>query len=1308
MFSFIKSHKKSKLLMILTAIIICLAIWGGLNAINAFAGTDNSDKVSRVFFYTTDTNEKDVFISSATIDELKNSSYYGGNKTTNNNYYASLVDAMPAVTYMEGKGITIPDFIKYMTGKSSVANADKISFDAGDDFGCKMTDAITAAYSPNSYNKLYGATRYYYQGLYEAFSDNVITETEANALQQQAVEMPVYLGIETAGGRVMYLSDEIAANGGKLTGCLANSLTSEDALRLVVPMSAKDLYDEGSTATTANQSKKWICQIRIKDSNPVINSQGTVAKPKCKMVLDGTTLKITFSCDTEGAEIYHSLDIDGDSVYYSTVPENEYDGKTIEIKNYDASNPQTIYFRAVKEGYSDAGIITVNTGDYELPTVDSEPNFIYALNTESAEFTVDESVKFSAGLTADSDCKVYGMEYQVKVPAAYFKVDSVKVVPGWQYGIASVGDNKVLTFICLNTDGIDLQANKSLDFAEITLTPLTTGNAEITIGEKVITKQDSSVYANINGNGVSAEINGKSSEEQPASVWDGTADYSWYNRTDTEFHIQTAEELAGLAYIVNQGEKLQLDGESAPQQEFFTGKTIYLDNDIYLNEHKLYGEDSNAKQWISIAGGDATNDNGAIFDGTFDGQNHTVYNMYIYTNVAHTEYLGRNRGLFGITAECATIKNVTVQDGYIKSNRSLGAIVGKTGCLRNDSYDSTRDGDGTNIINCHNVNTTIIGTDSKGTGGICGSAWNYSVIRQCSNSGSVSNTSSYPAGGIAGENEYLVEECFNTGNISAGRNAGGIVGSNKTGISEINNCYNTGKITGTNAGGITGYQVGKSANCYNAGEVSGTQSGAVFGQQSSALSNSNNYYLNTATVGIGDLTIGDDSTTAVDSDRLKALAPTLGSAYVDDTTGINSGYPILKWQKTDYANIEYAMVLESSQASVKAGDTFKIKVILTADDIADFGGAQGVISYDSKYVKYIDGNSNDGFEFADNNGKITFAGYGEPKAVNGGKYIILSLNFKALDDLTGTNNAVFGLSEALVAINGLPVGKEVESTGVTVSVVGDEAGGGGGGAIGGGDIAAETYLVTFMDGDSKLDSKKVEAGKTVSKPNDPVKDYYNFKGWYTDKECTKAYDFSKKVNGDLILYAGWIPHNCLAFTDIDGHWARDSICFVVENNLFNGTSNTLFSPNSNMTRAMLVTVLWRLEGRPIQATDSNFTDVVAGSYYEEAVDWANANGIVKGISETQFAPNDNVLREQIAAIMARYAQYKGYDVADRADLSQYADSNAISQYAYENMQWCCANGLINGDVDNKLMPQGNATRAEVAAILDRFVNNITK
>ena len=174
------------------------------------------------------------------------------------------------------------------------------------------------------------------------------------------------------------------------------------------------------------------------------------------------------------------------------------------------------------------------------------------------------------------------------------------------------------------------------------------------------------------------------------------------------------------------------------------------------------------------------------------------------------------------------------------------------------------------------------------------------------------------------------------------------------------------------------------------------------------------------------------------------------------------------------------------------------------------------------------------------------------------------------------------------------------------------------------------------------------------------------------------------------------------FTDVnEDDWYYEAVQYVSENDLMNGTG-TGFEPDSAMTRAMLVTVLYRLENPEKAERTHNFTDVANEEWYAEAVAWAAESGVVNGVSETEFAPNDNITREQMATILFRYAQFKGYDTANTAELSQFTDFAAISDWALSALQWANADALIQGTSETTLSPQSTTTRAQVATILMRF------
>ncbi len=183
----------------------------------------------------------------------------------------------------------------------------------------------------------------------------------------------------------------------------------------------------------------------------------------------------------------------------------------------------------------------------------------------------------------------------------------------------------------------------------------------------------------------------------------------------------------------------------------------------------------------------------------------------------------------------------------------------------------------------------------------------------------------------------------------------------------------------------------------------------------------------------------------------------------------------------------------------------------------------------------------------------------------------------------------------------------------------------------------------------------------------------------------------------------------LPFHDVtEGDWFYEAVRCAYETGLMDGVGDNLFAPNSQTTRAQLVTILYRLEGEPEVSGTSGFTDVEAGTWYTDAVAWAAANGIVNGVSETEFAPGKDITREQLATILFRYAEAKGYDVSARADLSAYTDADQIQSYAAESVAWAVAEGLIQGFEDNTLRPAGNATRAQIATILMRFCEGVAK
>ena len=182
-----------------------------------------------------------------------------------------------------------------------------------------------------------------------------------------------------------------------------------------------------------------------------------------------------------------------------------------------------------------------------------------------------------------------------------------------------------------------------------------------------------------------------------------------------------------------------------------------------------------------------------------------------------------------------------------------------------------------------------------------------------------------------------------------------------------------------------------------------------------------------------------------------------------------------------------------------------------------------------------------------------------------------------------------------------------------------------------------------------------------------------------------------------------VPEQVGSFTDVDtADWFAEAVQYMLDNKMMNGITDTTFGPDNTTTRGMIVTILYRLEGEP-DAAASNFTDVAANMYYADAVAWAQANNIVNGITTTTFGPDNAITREQMAAILYRYAIYKGYYTANQSNLSaQFSDYNQISSYAVVPMSWAHANGIIAGTTATTLNPTGTATRAQITVMLARF------
>ena len=248
-----------------------------------------------------------------------------------------------------------------------------------------------------------------------------------------------------------------------------------------------------------------------------------------------------------------------------------------------------------------------------------------------------------------------------------------------------------------------------------------------------------------------------------------------------------------------------------------------------------------------------------------------------------------------------------------------------------------------------------------------------------------------------------------------------------------------------------------------------------------------------------------------------------------------------------------------------------------------------------------------------------------------------------------------------------------------------------------------TYVTLTFDpnGGSALSALRLARGSTVDLARYvPERSGHVFTGWYADAALTQPVKSVTLTTGTTV-YAGWRAEApALPFTDVGaGDWFRDDVQYVYDRGLMTGMTADRFAPNEGMTRAMLVTVLWRQAGSPVVNYAMDFSDVAEGAWYAEAVRWAASEGVVGGYGDGRFGPNDPITREQLATILFRHLV--GGGAADLAEwLQPYADADQISAYALSAMQWAVGHGVVKGDGE-QLDPQGTATRAQVAAMLHR-------
>lgn len=277
---------------------------------------------------------------------------------------------------------------------------------------------------------------------------------------------------------------------------------------------------------------------------------------------------------------------------------------------------------------------------------------------------------------------------------------------------------------------------------------------------------------------------------------------------------------------------------------------------------------------------------------------------------------------------------------------------------------------------------------------------------------------------------------------------------------------------------------------------------------------------------------------------------------------------------------------------------------------------------------------------------------------------------------------------------------------------------------GGGSSGSATYTVSVdssRHGDVTVSPKSASKGDTVTITVKPDDGYELDDLTVTDKDGDSIklkdkgdgrFTFTmpaSKVTVEAVFTALEQEEEQPLFSDVaEDDWYYDAVAYVAENGIMSGTDGSRFSPNGTLTRAMLSQILYAMEDKPAVSGAATFSDVAAGAWYSDAVNWTAAQGIVAGMGENSFAPDAPVTREQLSLILYGYARYKGYDTSASVSLSGYADRDSVAVWAADSMGWAVSEGLISGRPGGYLDPAGTATRAEVAQILMNFCEDLAR
>ena len=755
-------------------------------------------------------------------------------------------------------------------------------------------------------------------------------------------------------------------------------------------------------------------------------------------------------------------------------------------------------------------------------------------------------------------------------------------------------------------------------------------------------------------------------------TWDGTADTSWYDENETEFHLQTAKQLAGMAKLVND------------DTANFKDKTVYLDNDLDLGGH----------EWISI--GDGANTDRGSFQGVFDGQSHVIYNLYSHEglkseNKDNNNNLYRN-GLFGSIYN-ATVKNLGIENADIVIPMNDTSTYGK-GILVDWMTDST-------INNCYTTGSITGGSYiEKYIGGIAGFLNGNNSISQCYSTAAI--TGNY-------DGEYYAEQEGGLEPMDCWDSLGGIVGASYTGQVTISDCWFGGEIVVNSiqapVGGIIGYGEGVSmVNCLV----------TTKGIDNDGLGNTCwlGYVINTDAKNcfwpaddrygsnVSNEESGNSAGTATNdfnSDDVLLGLQANAASDVEWVSGI--GHPTFGWDdrnvSADYSTVDEAIkkaeALNADLYSNYSDVTAAIEAVVRNKSKAEQSEVDAMAKAIEDAIKVL--------EYKDADYTKVDAAIAKANALNKNDY----------KDFSGVEAAVKAVVRGKNITEQSEVDKMAKAIEDAINALVRRSSGG--------DDSDPTYAIEvgkdIRNGTVTANRRYAERGDTVTitvKPDDGFKlddltvtDKNGNELKLTDKGNGK-YTFTMPA-GKVEINAAFVKEvETSPFSDVStSAYYYEAVKWAQEKGITGGIGNGLFGPNQPCTRAQIVTFLWRAAGSPVVNYAMNMSDVPEGSYYAEALAHAKALGIATAEADGSFRPNDPVTRQDAMVFLLRAMQAVNRSVPNAYDsyLSRFPDGASVADYARTAMAAMAQAGVIQGNEQGKLNPTGTLNRAEMAVILHR-------